>query len=329
MTSTHSNEKAMSDISKPKPFPLVWWLYFAIPYATMAFLATSWLNTPRWFPMVIALATTIATAQLVAVWSVYGPGSYFLRTFCASLLASIVIAGVVLGASSFTTRMPARAIHVAKAFAFLFPLLCCASTVPHWILRFGFGWQFVWRDAKPTPTFRLRELFAMTLVIALALAGVRLAASHYLGIFSDEMLAGSNNAFSTVAGSTPQEIRADMEKGTALGLLIYAAIISVCSVIYIPFLFLVFRSKNAKRAVIYCGATAFGGLLIANVANTMVTGFVAGLTGGFGILVGFLALSVSAFLVPLLYARTIGFSFLRNQGSIPSSQKLQPIQDSQ
>lgn len=278
-------------------------------YGAIGFFAVLGLGSPNTVGIVVTYVLILATIQLAAIWTVLGTGSFMARILRSISVAAIVISGFTLGVITmmFTRNFSSEVTGNVLAPILAIPALMMAAQLPFWVLRAGFGWQFVFGDDEPSLPFTLKELFAVTLFFAISLSCLQFSSFYSVERFSDYTQADS----SLLPGEAEQAMVARKNRfrfELLLSQLIFAAMFSSVSLLLIPFLFLLFQAKDSLVGSIRCAALGGTLILLLAVIFSIADGGPIGLGGVFGIALNTFAFWLVAVIYPLAHTRSLGYS---------------------
>lgn len=160
----------------------------------------------RWY-YVFCVGAIVAQAGLQSIWFVLAPFGLAQR-FLSAASAGLVLFGVfVLGGALYVHchrgAYPLEYWRFVLWLALSLPLLLLAVQSPLWFARIWLNWRVVHGDQSggcPGETaFGIRHIFAATACVALALAGVRLAASQTHASPSEQLVGFSFGALIAAA----------------------------------------------------------------------------------------------------------------------------------
>ena len=129
----------------------------------------------------VFISLACASMFVVAAWSVFGVGAYWVRTLWAHLGGACVGLGYLVGLCLVFSNGPGSwanfwdTTDTTYLVILMIPPLSLAAQMPLWCFRVFFGWQFVFEDSPPAEAFTLRDIFVITFGCALALATMQLA----------------------------------------------------------------------------------------------------------------------------------------------------------
>jgi hypothetical protein len=303
-------------------------LAFAISYAVVLFFSVSAVEDSA-APLFPIIAGVYSTVLLVALWSVFGPGSYFKRMFWAHLFGAIPALGLILGTLvlwiDFNWNFYSEYWFIlAILLLSLIPILL-GTQLPFWFFRSLFGWQFVYGGEQPERAFSLRDAFVLTFLFALCFATPQMASnlqsSQYpsasfseVGMTITEMEVQSDGSFREVERVLTAEdvTRQQRQKQQQAQMAVYAGygpyvlMVFLVALLSVPFVLFVFRFKNTVSGYGFTALYMFCIWLIPTVIFIIGTGGTDGVVE-FSFYAGLmLALCASAFVIPLLMARVTG-----------------------
>ncbi len=120
----------------------------------------------------------LAQGNLLAAWLAWG-GAPFLRRLLTHWTIAAGLYLIWLAGLGLALRGDREMPEIAATIALAVPLVSLAAQFPLWLARQIFGWRLVRDTAGPTPPseqrLTIRDLMLATLVVAAALALVRLA----------------------------------------------------------------------------------------------------------------------------------------------------------
>lgn len=128
--------------------------------------------------MVPAMAIIMATFELSAMWAVLGPGAFWRRAIAAFGLALVVaIAGIVGTSLGFVAEFSFDDFLVAVVTSLsMIPFLWLMAQMPFWVFRGLFGWHLAtWPGPVKRSPMTIRDMLAITALIGISLAGIRLS----------------------------------------------------------------------------------------------------------------------------------------------------------
>ena len=302
-------------------------IWFAIAYGFLLFVsaaAGSYVSEP--FVIYPLVSITLSSLILVAIWSVFGPGSYLKRLFWSHLTGLIVAAGLGFGFLTFSWGQSGfddtdLAFAIALGLIAL-PPLSLAAQLPFWFFRVFFGWQFVFGDRPPRQSYTLRDIFSVTFLFALSFAIPQIAVNLQKGLYDDfnprvEWVEVSHPdgsvTFEERERTDQEEISAAQKEHdtnvrfrTLMGFAGSAIYVFLITLFGFPVLLFVFLTKEIPYG---CVATAVYGLSLL----FCFIMFVAILSGGGALGEGFLHMGFAiscfgaALSIPLSVSRAMGF----------------------
>lgn len=313
----------------------------AIVYALVIFFCALVGPTGGGFPpIILLLSVAAATVFICTVWAAMGPKRFLHRWFISHLVGMIPATGAILAGILLTIN---RSGGLDRFEDFWMPVVIMllgilpvtlGAQIPLWLLRAIFGWQIVRIDVPNEEKFNLRDIFAVTFVIALCFAVPQISANLMYGELnepvsqfrSEQVVASDGSVTYETVKLTEEELVVERERyrrelpmamyggyGISLGI---ALIISTLS---IPFLFLAMIPKDTASG---CGFAAFYAFGIAIAILMLFTGFFGSVGNNpepFLVIFGLGASYGAAIVIPLAIIREFGYR-LSQTGSVELNQ---------
>lgn len=325
------NEKTIvNEIEHHVPYaPYRHLIWFAMAYGLiLAVCAAAASFSLEWFIYSPLVTISLATIILVAVWSVFGPGSYLRRLFWAHLIGLIVAVETGIGYLLFKIVFAETGFVDSDWAAFRFaywlvvlPTVSLAAQLPFWFFRVFFGWQFVYGDRPPRQSYALRDLFIVTFLFALSFAGPQLAVNLHKILIdsfdpnvewvettqSDGSVVFERKNLTDKEAIAELKRRHDSELRGAFRSFKAAAInLFVITLITFPVLLFVFLMNETRNGCIATVVYGLGLLCCCLLLIAVLSGF-SGLGEGM-LFIGLpIACCVGALAIPLAVSRATGF----------------------
>ncbi|MEM7784784.1 MAG: hypothetical protein AAF623_15650 [Planctomycetota bacterium] len=295
-------------------------LVTAVIYAILLFFFVVVSGSEPQFVLVMGIFAIVSSvALLTSAWSVFGPGWYLYRLVWAHIFAAIPAFGGIIGLMMWVAFDFVRDAEIM----FLLPTLISVIPVSigsqlfFWILRGFFGWQIVGENNSINRRFVLKDIFALTFVIALGFAVPQFTTSSFDfdGAYYDVESENEDLSSEERAQLQKQEEQRRQAMARSIALSVYgsqAIGAFIATMICSPILFFVLRSKEGTIGCFLSVGYLFG----LQSALIVVISIISGAPGG-SVGEGLVYLSILNFMfvasctVPLLILRENGIRLVK------------------
>jgi len=286
-------------------------IFFALVYGLITFFCMLGLESgPNELLFVLLAGVLVSTPFLTGMWAVFGQGSYLKRLLLSHAVAMIVGVGaltamaIVISSDGF---FELEELLVPISFV---PLISIGAQLPFWFFRGCFGWQLLNSGDEPEVAFKIRDLFVLMFVfaIAISLPQIALSSQPFYDIdYSFEIESGEMTE--EEAERNMRDQRMMTQRTNAVALAITPAYSFVVNLLAFPFVLFGFRTKevdegclfNFLYACAFFGATA---VLIGLLSQGQAPGEV------FGYMLLTFAAITAAIGIPIAVTRSNGFKLV-------------------
>ena len=303
-------------------------ILFATLYGVIGGIGFVAADATSGYSLAISIPFVVASVMIIASWTVFGPARFWVAFLLGQACGIAIATACALGLSisfwgDFDGQWITSVLFITICHV---PTVTVAAQIPLWIFRGLFGWRFTYRNESSTSSLSLRDLFFITLAFAIALTAPRFASRmiteksvEHIEIGSDTfarseaLQAGGGDTIDqvTVTSANIEELRA-LAREQALdlfnqGTLLSSAVVTVISLLVVPWLWFVFRTHNPAIGGVTCIAYGLVFYVLIAVIVSVANGW-----GFFFYQISFWTLvvmicSLTGFAFPMAIAKSRGF----------------------